>query len=148
MLVYLIPVSNRGGPFVYDFSLSIGDQIISFKLTCRANSTISHNAPLCNRNVHMRAHFCHKVVPCGIFVWCIVGFVRLLARSCEIYRVISSINPSCAGPMPNLVFTLMAIKFPRFLPGVFLLTLHRFLDISSAILNYVIHSKMEVLNHQ
>ena len=37
---------------------------------------ISHNAPFCNKNVHMYAHFCYKMVHCGIFVWCIVGFVR------------------------------------------------------------------------
>ena len=28
---------------------------------------ISHNASLCNRNVHTCAHFCDKVVHCGIF---------------------------------------------------------------------------------
>ena len=37
---------------------------------------ISHNAAFCSRNVHMCAHFCYKMVHCGIFVWCIVGFVR------------------------------------------------------------------------
>ena len=36
----------------------------------------SHNAPFCNRNVHICAHFCYEMVHCGIFVWCIVGFVR------------------------------------------------------------------------
>ena len=36
----------------------------------------SHNAPFRNRNVHTRAHFCYKILHCGIFVWCIVGFVR------------------------------------------------------------------------
>ena len=41
-------------------------------------SPISHNAPLCNRNVHTCTHFCYKVVHCGIFVWCIVGFVGWL----------------------------------------------------------------------
>ena len=34
---------------------------------------VSHNAPYCKRNVHMCAHFCYKMVHCGIFVWCIVG---------------------------------------------------------------------------
>ena len=33
---------------------------------------ISHNAIFCN----MRAHFCYKMVHCGIFVWRIEGFVR------------------------------------------------------------------------
>ena len=38
---------------------------------------LSHNhAPSCNRNVHMCAHFCYKMVHCGIFIWCIVGFGR------------------------------------------------------------------------
>ena len=39
-------------------------------------SPISHNAPFCNRNVHMCAHFCYKIVHCGISVSCIVGFMR------------------------------------------------------------------------
>ena len=36
---------------------------------------ISHNATLSNRNVCM-CHFCYKVVHCGIWDWCIVGYVR------------------------------------------------------------------------
>ena len=39
-------------------------------------SSISHNAPFCNWNVHMCAHFCYKMEHFGIFNWCIVGFVR------------------------------------------------------------------------
>ena len=42
----------------------------------QCTSPISHNVPFCNRNVHMCAHFCYKMVHCGIFVWCIVGFAR------------------------------------------------------------------------
>ena len=34
----------------------------------QCTSPISHNAPFCNRNVHMCAHFCYKMVHCGIFV--------------------------------------------------------------------------------
>ena len=30
-------------------------------------SPTSHNALFCNRNVHMCAHFCYKLVHCGIF---------------------------------------------------------------------------------
>ena len=33
---------------------------------------ISHNAPFFNRNVHMCAHFCYKMVHCGIWEWCMV----------------------------------------------------------------------------
>ena len=39
--------------------------------------TVSHNATFCSRNVHRCAHFCYKMMHCGIFVWCIVGFVKL-----------------------------------------------------------------------
>ena len=37
---------------------------------------ISHNAPFCNRNVHMCAHFSYKMMHCGIWHRCILGFVR------------------------------------------------------------------------
>ena len=42
----------------------------------QCTSPISQNVPLCNRNVCMCAHFCHKMVHCGIFIWCIVGLVK------------------------------------------------------------------------
>ena len=29
----------------------------------------------CNRNMHTCTHFCYKMVNCGIWEWCIVGFV-------------------------------------------------------------------------
>ena len=34
----------------------------------------SHNTPFCNRNVNTCAHFCYKMVHCGIKDWCIVGY--------------------------------------------------------------------------
>ena len=37
---------------------------------------MSHNTPFCNRNVHTCAHFCYKMVHCGLWNWCIVGFVQ------------------------------------------------------------------------
>ena len=37
---------------------------------------ISHNAPFWNRNVHTCAHFCYKMVHCGIWDWCIMGFAQ------------------------------------------------------------------------
>ena len=37
---------------------------------------ISNNAPFCNRNVHMCAHFSYKMVHCGILDQWIVGCVR------------------------------------------------------------------------
>ena len=39
---------------------------------------ISHNAPFCNRNMHMCAYFCYKMVHCGTWDWCIMGFVWLV----------------------------------------------------------------------
>ena len=32
---------------------------------------------LCKRNEHMCAHFCYKMVHCGIFVCCVVRFMRI-----------------------------------------------------------------------
>ena len=42
----------------------------------QCTSPISHNASFWNRNVHMCAHFCYKIMHCGIFVGCIGRFVR------------------------------------------------------------------------
>ena len=39
---------------------------------------ISHSATFCNINVHACAHICYKMVHCGIWDSCIVGFVRLV----------------------------------------------------------------------
>ena len=33
--------------------------------TPQCTSPVSHNSQFCNRNVHMRAHFCYKIVHCG-----------------------------------------------------------------------------------
>ena len=69
--------------------------------TVTANTSISqmlqcirqiiHNAPLCNRNVHMCAHSCFKVVFCGLWDWCIMGFVicemdLFISGSCKIWQ--------------------------------------------------------------
>ena len=35
-----------------------------------------HYATICNRNVHTWTHFCYKISHCGIWGWCIVGFVQ------------------------------------------------------------------------
>ena len=44
---------------------------------------ISHNATFCNRNVHTCAHFCYKMVHCGIWDWCIIRFVwQVYYRKC------------------------------------------------------------------
>ena len=54
---------------------------------------MSHNAPLCNRNVHTCAHFCYKVVLCGIYAWCIVGFVRRIYAMQPYNRTFSGSQP-------------------------------------------------------
>ena len=46
---------------------------------------ISHNVPFCNRNVHTCAHFCYKMVHCGIWDWCIMGFVKQIFRAAKCY---------------------------------------------------------------
>ena len=42
---------------------------------------ISLDAPFCNRNVHTYEHFCYQMVHCGIWDWCIVGFVQQVCQS-------------------------------------------------------------------
>ena len=53
----------------------------------QCTSPISHNASFCNRNVHTCAHFCYKMVHCGIFDWCIVGFVRWVYYAVGIFSL-------------------------------------------------------------
>ena len=51
---------------------------LSLRLVARIPQTslISHNAPFCNINMHMSVNFCYRMVHCGIFFYCIVGFMR------------------------------------------------------------------------
>ena len=44
---------------------------------------ISHNATFCNRNVHTCAHFCYKMLHCGMWHRCILGFVRWVYCACS-----------------------------------------------------------------
>ena len=37
-----------------------------------------YNVSFCSRNIHICAHFWGKMVHYGIFLWCIIGFVRLV----------------------------------------------------------------------
>ena len=60
----------------------------------QCTNPISHNAPLCNKNVHICAHFCYKMVHCGIFVQCIVGFVRWVSWVALLIMVLS--NEHCS----------------------------------------------------
>ena len=61
----------RGHP-VQPQSLQVSVRVEQGQLIIQCNRLISHNAPLCNRNVHMCAHFCYKLVHCGIWDLCIV----------------------------------------------------------------------------
>ena len=58
---------------------------------------ISHNAPFCYRNVHICAHFCYKLVHCGIWDWRLVGCVQQPA----VYGICKS-RPCCNGVALNL----------------------------------------------
>ena len=40
------------------------------------NAPVTYNAPYYNKTVLMCAHFCYKIVHCGIFVECVTGYVR------------------------------------------------------------------------
>ena len=49
-------------------SVCMGDVLSNRHITQipQCTSLLFHNAPLCNRNVHMCAHFCYKMVHCRI----------------------------------------------------------------------------------
>ena len=64
---------------------------------------ISHNAPFCNRNIS--AHFCFKMVYCGIFVECIVVFVQQLYHWLLVRRIhLSPVYSPHKGPVIWKVF--------------------------------------------
>ena len=51
---------------------SIMRRVIKFiKQILQRIGQMSYNAPFCN----MRAHFCYEMVHCGIWDWCIMGFI-------------------------------------------------------------------------
>ena len=62
-------------------SFSLNIYIITY-----LTNPIMHSAPFCNRNVHTRAHFCYKMVHCGIWDWCIVGFVQQVSAEISTNR--------------------------------------------------------------
>ena len=91
---------------------------------------ISHNATFCNRNVHTCAHFCYKMLHCGIFVWCIVGFVRLVywvaqSRTACIYQLTTLNCHRCYLTNWNLidVSCLWYVAVNMMGPEAFILTL-------------------------
>ena len=59
---------------------------------------ISHNAPLCNRNVQMCAHFCYKMLHCGIWDWCIMGFVHQLYSKRDVTLLFTCSTQRLAKP--------------------------------------------------
>ena len=81
--------SASGSDVCWDIDMSINPSHTSQNASVTG---ISHNAIFCNRNVHMCAHFCYKMVHCGIFVWCILGFVRWVYCSvhCKLYVLVAS----------------------------------------------------------
>ena len=73
---------------------------------------ISHNAAFCSSNVHMCAHFCCKMVHCGIFVWCIVRFVRWVYWGESLPTTTDTVDP----PQPKKAFLYLrntSVKFQK-----------------------------------
>ena len=88
----------------------------------QCTSPISHNASFCNRNVHMCAHFCVKMVHCGIFVKCIVG-LWLVAASWSSGRVQDSGLGSRSKPEFNtLPMRLLVLPLSKALHAALLLS--------------------------
>ena len=62
---------------------------------------ISHNAPFCDRNVHICAHFCYKMVHCGTWITCIVGFAQRVY--CQSWKYIATHEKQhCEGMKLNV----------------------------------------------
>ena len=62
--------------------------------TPQYTSPTLHNAPFCNRNVHRCAHFCYKMVHCGIFVMrCGVCEAGLFILLFSVHSIIGNIQP-------------------------------------------------------
>ena len=51
---------------IMKYTLKIIDSQISFSQIPQCIGQVSHNAPICNRNVHICAHFCYKMMHYGI----------------------------------------------------------------------------------
>ena len=100
----------------------------------KSTSSTSHNAPFCNRNVHICAHFCYKTVHCGIFVWCIVRFVRLIYY----WPFVSGNHQS-----PSVLFSIMALQC--ILQGPLLFTWINFNPITW-IINYIHYNGWDEIN--
>ena len=69
-----VQVENPWGSF--SVSGSYGDNYTCYRPIAQIPQCIrqvSHNAPSCNRNVHT---FCYKMVHCGMWDWCNMGFVQ------------------------------------------------------------------------
>ena len=74
------------------------------------------NAAVCNRNVHMCAHFCHKLEHCGIFVWYIVGFIfySLLLSVIKTHWGDSVVRSTKTLP-PTLYYARIVCKVSKFI---------------------------------
>ena len=68
------------------FHTELPTTIMSIDPSHKSHSALeihSHNAPICNRNVHICTHFCYKVLHCEIWDRRIVGFVQQIYSSAE-----------------------------------------------------------------
>ena len=61
----------------------------SIPLTPQCISQISHNVSFCDRNVDTCAHFCYKMVHCGIWDWCIFYLCKrsFVEERCDVRHV-------------------------------------------------------------
>ena len=90
--------------------------------TSQCTSPISHNAPFCNINVRMCAHFCYKMVHYGIplcivgFVWWVYWFsvVKCRPRACtKPYLIIITLFQMSLHPLPTMLAHLQAQRWTK-----------------------------------
>ena len=67
-----------------------------------STTPLLYSAPLCNRNVYTCPYFRYKMVHCGIFVRCILGFVRRVYLIQVLLLVWHSQSPICYHTYSNI----------------------------------------------
>ena len=93
---------------------------------CTYAQQIYRDASFCNRNVHMRAHFCYEMVHCGVLVWCIAGFVTWLNPFSQINAHVSrdKVLLQCRTSQQNSSLIQIKRNFERLSVSSFQLSIH------------------------
>ena len=97
--------------------------------------TYNHNTPFCNINVHISVtKWCYKMVHCGIFVWCTVGFLRW------VYSIVT-------WHIPWYLLTIGIPRYGLFVCMIYVLPLQMPHCMHSCVLTHWGRDKMDAISH-